>query len=112
LWPKVVHNKTNSHILICSCHFEVMPDGYEQCAFHEETCTVDLLVQALNDTMQNITMKYLMGYNEPYASHQEASSYGSKSLKGVNGTEVTDCTFQKQNIVNASAIQYPPHVPA
>merc|ERR1712232_1443957 len=40
-----------------------------QCSFHKETCTVDMLVEALNETKNKVTTRYLMGYNEPYTSH-------------------------------------------
>jgi hypothetical protein len=60
---------------------------YGKCSFQDGSCTVDMLVEVLEDTKNAITTRYLMGYNEPYASHQEASAHGLKSLKGVNGTE-------------------------
>jgi len=65
----------------------VLPKGYGSCSFKEGTCKVDDIVEVLNDTKSKVTTRYLMGYNEPYASHQQASGHGNKHLKGVDGTE-------------------------
>ena len=44
--------------------------------------------EVLRDVInRGVQINYLMGYNEPYASHQEASSYANKADKGVSGTE-------------------------
>jgi len=65
----------------------VLPRKYGKCSFEDGTCTVYMLVNVLEKTKKSVTTRYLMGYNEPYANHQQASSYGNKGSKGVNGTE-------------------------
>lgn len=67
---------------------EVLPEEYGSCHFRDGTCTPEMLIQVLTDVInRGVQINYLMGYNEPYASHQEASSYANKGDKGVSGTE-------------------------
>eukprot|EP00927_Polykrikos_kofoidii_P051162 TRINITY_DN44969_c0_g1_i1.p1 TRINITY_DN44969_c0_g1~~TRINITY_DN44969_c0_g1_i1.p1 ORF type:complete len:475 (+),score=93.56 TRINITY_DN44969_c0_g1_i1:92-1426(+) len=68
-----------------------LPKGEGTCSFQDGTCTAEMLAKALKATKATgITMEYLMGFNEPYASHQEASSYGQKGLKSVSGEEAAE----------------------
>jgi len=70
---------------------KILPEAMGSCSFQAETCTVDMIVDALEAAKATgVKMQYLMGYNEPYAGHQEASSYGSKGLKVVSGAEGAD----------------------
>ena len=58
-----------------------------RCSFSAGTCTVDDIVGVLERTKSKISTKYLMGYNEPYASHSDSHVYASKGKKGSSGTE-------------------------
>jgi len=50
-------------------------------------CTVEDLVGVLERTKANIKTEYLMGFNEPYSSHSEDSSYAKKGAKSITGAE-------------------------
>lgn len=50
-------------------------------------CTVDDIVEVLEETKSKIDTHYLMGYNEPYADHEQDSAYASKGKKGVTPVE-------------------------
>jgi hypothetical protein len=50
-------------------------------------CKVDDIVDVLEKTKASIDTHYLMGYNEPYADHEQDSAYASKSKKGVTPEE-------------------------
>jgi len=60
----------------------------EDCS-NKAVCTVDQIVNVLEDTKKKITTRYLMGYNEPYNSHdtEDSKGFAGKGDKGVTGKQ-------------------------